>query len=323
MLYKPTKSFNPKFLFRNKHFNTAYRYYFTKTKINFNRKRIYTQDNDFLDLDFSTVNSDTVVIAIHGLEGSSNSSYIRTLTSFLNKNKIDAIALNLRNCSGEPNKLLSSYHSGKSDDLLEVIQHIENNYHYKNIHVVGYSLGGNITLKFMGEFADKTQVKSAVAVSVPCSLKGSSEAMMQKGNKLYMNNFLKTLKIKSKEKMERFPDSSLDLNKILQAKNFKDFDDAVTAPTNGFKDAEDYWEKSSCKQFLKFIKKPSLLITALDDPFLNEACYPTKEANDSKHFHILATKYGGHVGFCQSFNSKNNFWLENQILSFIKNNNKS
>ena len=321
MLYQPKDTFNPKFLFKNKHFNTAYRHFFSNLKINFKRKRIQTNDGDFLDLDFATVNANKVVIAIHGLEGSSDSSYIKTLTKTLNENNFDVIALNLRSCSGEPNKLLSSYHSGKSDDLLEVIQYIEKGYQYKKIHIVGYSLGGNITLKFMGEFADSTNVNSAVAISVPCSLKGSSIAMTEKGNKMYVNNFLKTLRAKAKIKFEKFPDSNLEIHKILSAKNFSEFDNNYTAPAHGFKNANDYYEKSSSKQFLKFIKKPTLLITALDDSFLNEDCYPTKEAENSKHFHLLTTKYGGHVGFCQSFSMKNNYWCENQILSFIKNNN--
>lgn len=321
MIYKPTNSFNPKFLFRNKHFNTAYRYYCSNVIINFKRKRFFTKDDDFLDLDYSLVNSDTIVVLIHGLEGSSNSSYIKSLTKTLNKSDYDVIAINLRSCSGEPNNLLSSYHSGKSDDLLEIIKFIEKEYQYKNIHVVGFSLGGNITLKFMGEFAANTKVTSAVAVSVPCSLKGSSVAMEKRGNKMYVKNFLKTLTVKAQEKYNNFPDSNLQIDKVLKATSFKEFDHYFTAPTNGFKSGDDYYKKSSSKQYLQFIKKPTLLITALDDSFLNEECYPIKEAESSKHFHLLTTKYGGHVGFCHSFNMKKNNWLENEILSFIKNNN--
>ncbi len=282
---------------------------------------MHTKDGDFLDLDFSTVNSDKVIVVIHGLEGSSNSTYIQSLTKKMNANNYDIIAVNLRSCSGEPNNLLSSYHSGKSEDLVEVIQYIKNNFNYKNINVVGYSLGGNITLKYMGEVGENSIVKSAIAVSVPCSLKGSSIAMTKKGNKLYVKNFLKTLIPKANLKFKKFPNSDLDIEKIRKAINFSDFDNNYTAPTHGFKNADDYYEKSSCTQYLKDIKKPTLLITSLDDPFLNEACFPTKEAKKSKHFHLLTTKYGGHVGFCEHFNMKKNNWLENQILSFIENNN--
>jgi predicted alpha/beta-fold hydrolase len=320
MIYN-NQTFKPKYLFKNKHFNTVYRYVFNNLKINYKRERLLTKDKDFLDLDFSKVNSNKLVIALHGLEGSSNSSYIKSLTKVFNDNNYDVVIINLRSCSGESNNLLSSYHSGKTEDLNEVIEHINKKYHYKKIHVVGYSLGGNITLKFMGEAKENTVINSAVAVSVPCSLKGSSIAISQKGNKMYLNNFLKTLKDKTFDKIDKFPDAKWDIEKINAVKTFKDFDDVVTAPTNGFKDAYDYYSKASSKQFLQFIKKPTLLITALDDPFLNEDCYPIEIAKNSKHFHILTTKYGGHVGFCHSFNMKKNIWLENQILSFIKSNN--
>lgn len=321
MLYQSNQPFNPKFAFKNKHFNTFYRYLFTKTKIDFKRKRMYTKDGDFLDLDCSIHQADKLIVAIHGLEGSSNSSYIKSLTALSNNNDYDIIALNLRSCSGETNNLLSSYHSGKSEDLLEVIQYIEKNYSYKKIFVVGFSLGGNITLKFMGESKINTVVNAAVAVSVPCSLAGSSKAMNEKQNKIYVLNFLTTLRRKAKLKFKKFPNCGLQTDMVLKAKNFNEFDNFFTAPTNGFKNALDYYEKSSSKPLLAFIEKPTLLITALDDPFLNKDCYPTNIAKQSKHFHLLTTKYGGHVGFCHSFNMKKNNWLENEILTFLKNNN--
>ena len=321
MLYQSNQPFQPKHLFKNKHFNTFYRFFFTKTKIDFKRKRMRTKDGDFLDLDCSFKNADQLIITIHGLEGSSNSSYIKSLTALSNNHNYDIIALNLRSCSGESNNLLSSYHSGKSDDLLEVIQYVQKIYNYKKIFVVGFSLGGNITLKFMGESKINTIVNAAVAVSVPCSLKGSSKAMNERKNKIYVANFLATLRKKAKLKFDKFPDAGLKIDEILKAKTFNEFDNLFTAPTHGFKNAIDYYEKASSKQLLAFIEKPTLLITALDDPFLNEECYPTKIAKQSKHFHLLTTKYGGHVGFCHSFNMKKNNWLENEILTFLKNNN--
>lgn len=279
-----------------------------------------TNDNDFIDLDISSINANRVVIAIHGLEGSSNSNYIQSITKVMNDNNYDVIAVNLRGCSGEPNKLLSSYHSGKTDDLFEIIEFIEANYSYEQIHIVGYSLGGNITLKFMGEYVGKIsdKIKSAVAVSAPCDLKSSAIAITKFSNKLYLANFLKTLKVKALEKLKRFPNANLDEDKIINAKNFYDFDEFVTAPTHGFKSAEDYWSTSSSKQFLPKIEKPTLLITALDDPFLGESCYPNDEAKQSKYFYLLPTKYGGHVGFSTNFDMESNFWLESEILSFIE-----
>ena len=315
-------TFKPNILFKNKHVNTLYRHFAFKTRIHYIRERIETKDKDFLDLDKSLQNSDKLILAIHGLEGSANSNYIQSLVYSANKKKYDVIAINLRGCSGEPNKTLASYHSGKTEDLLDVIQYINKHYSYKEIHIVGYSLGGNLTLKFMGEYAEKLpeNISCAVAVSTPCDLQATALKLSKGFNKLYEFDFLLSLRKKSKEKFLQFPYHKLDEKKVLNSKTFKDFDHYFTAATNGFKDAEDYWQKSSCKQFLPYINKPSLLISALDDPFLSKSSYPFKEAESHKQFHFLPTKYGGHVGFYKNFNVKKNTWLDDTVLNFIESN---
>ncbi len=310
-------TYNPSFLFKNGHFNTIYRTLFHNSNVNFNRERLELADGDFIDLDSSSVNSEKVVIAIHGLEGSSKSSYILSLTNVVNKHGFDVVAMNHRSCSGEPNRLLSSYHSGKTKDLEMVIQYIENQYSYKEIHIVGYSLGGNMTLKYMGEDNVSSKVTSAVGVSVPCSLKDSSIQMNLLSNRIYLNRFLKSLEQKTLEKLERFPDSFLTIASIKSIKNFKDFDDVYTAPAHSFKDAEDYYKKSSSKQYIPSIKTPTLLITALDDPFFGTACYPFKEAKANDSFFMEVTDHGGHVGFGSYLNTVQNTWCEHRILSFL------
>lgn len=314
-----TDSFRPRLLFKNKHFNTLYRYLMTNDKVSFKRERIVTVDGDFLDLDIASVQSEKVIIAIHGLEGSSQSSYIQSLTNFANAKNIDVVAVNLRGCSGEPNLKLSSYHSGKTDDLLTVIEYIEAKNTYKSIYLVGYSLGGNITLKFMGEFSDTyaQKIKAAVGISVPCDLKSSGVEIDKFSNRLYQKNFLKTLKAKAGYKLDQFQKTDLQRNKILNARNFFEFDEYFTSVTHGFEGADDYYKKSSCKAFIPKIRKPSLLISALDDPFLSPSCYPIDEAKSNPNFHLLSPKYGGHVGFFTNFNVSRNTWLEEQILSFI------
>jgi len=321
-VYIKDNTFKPNIFLQNKHVNTLYRYFFSKVKVNFKRERIHTLDNDFLDLDISKVKSDKAVIVIHGLEGGSDSNYIHTIAELLNKNNYDVYAFNMRGCSGEPNKLLSSYHSGKTEDLLAVINHIEIHKTYKQLHIVGYSLGGNLAIKFMGEFADKMPaiIKSAVTISVPCDLKGSTVAIAKWDNTLYMKGFLKTLKEKTIEKISRFPEANINKDKVLAAKNFFEFDNLVTAPINGFKDAEDYWKQSSCKQYIKKIKHQTLLITSEDDPFLTESCMPIAESENHKYFTFLQPKYGGHIGFVQGFNMKKQRWCENKIVTFIQQN---
>ena len=313
-------TFFPTLPFRNSHFNTIYRALFMKENVRYSRKRVTTWDHDFIDLDFSLVGSQTLVILIHGLEGSSQSKYILAATSEFNNEAIDTVAFNLRSCSGEDNLLLHTYHSGKTDDVHFVVNHIIDNYSYENIVLVGYSLGGNLTLKYMGEFA-KTQsskIKCAVAVSVPVDLSSSSAVMSSYKNKVYMENFLKTLRLKVLEKAHKFPEFKLDKDKLFKAKAFSDFDALYTAPVYGYSGAEDYWEKASSKPYLKSIETPTLLISSEDDPFLAAACFPIKEAKASKNFYLEMTKYGGHVGFISSFLIDKNRWLENRMLNFIK-----
>ena len=271
-------SYRPTLLFKNSHLNTVYRTFFGNNGQLFKRERFELPDHDFIDLDISSVNSKKVVIAIHGLEGSSKSTYIQSLTSVLNSNNYDVVAMNLRSCSGELNRLISSYHSGKTEDLDDVIKHLNQHYHYDEINIVGYSLGGNLVLKYMGEYGSQipANIKSAIGVSVPCDLKASAIKMNTLSNRPYLNMFMRSLRKKALQKLKEHPDSFLTKEAILSTKNFKDFDDVYTAPAHGFKNAEDYWARSSANKYISEIKTPTLLITALDDPFFNKDCYPFK-----------------------------------------------
>ena len=311
-------TYKPTFLFKNAHLNTIYKTLFYSKKNSYTRKRIYTEDNDFIDLDFSVNNSETLVIAMHGLEGSSNSNYITSVVNYLNLNNIDCLAVNFRGCSGEDNKQPYSYNSGKTDDISLIINYILNNYNYKNIVLLGYSMGGNITLKYMGESSKiPHQIKGAIAISTPCDLEGSSNVLSNWNNAIYLNRFMITLKEKALLKLKKFPDCNINKPAIIKAKTFRDFDNAVTAPLFGYKNASDYWTQCSSKQFLKNINIPTLLINALDDSFLSASCHPFNEAKNHKKLFFEASKYGGHVGFNSSFFGKDTLWSENRILQFI------
>lgn len=317
-----TSDFYPSLPFRNGHFNTVYRPLFMKEKYQYERVRITTWDEDFIDLDFSFVGSDTLVLLIHGLEGSSESKYMVSATNEFNQEGFDTVCFNLRGCSGEDNLLLPTYHSGKTEDVDFVVKYLLHHYAYKKLVIVGYSLGGNLTLKYMGEYANKVpdKVKVAVAVSVPIDLASSGREMSTLKNKIYMEEFLKTLRLKVLEKAHKFPEYQLDKTALFKAKVFKDFDALYTAPVFGFENPEDYWEKASSKPFIPLIKKPTILITSLDDPFLSKECYPYEEADASEHFFLEATRYGGHVGYISSFKQRENRWLEQRILRFVKQN---
>ncbi|MCK5815236.1 MAG: alpha/beta fold hydrolase [Flavobacteriaceae bacterium] len=312
-------SYQPKFPFSNTHFNTTFRNFFTHKKVVFNRKRLELSDGDFIDLDFLTSNSKTVVICFHGLEGSSQSKYTIAVAAYLQSKKTDVIAVNLRGCSGEPNRIYGSYHSGKTDDLNTIINHVSTNYDYQNIILLGYSLGGNITLKYLGEQGLKlnSKVICAVTVSVPCDLAGSSRALSQPSNKLYLKRFVKRLKKKMFQKNSAFPNSDLDSKKIESVHNLYDIDTLYTAPSHGFKSAEDYWEKASSKPFLHNIQIPTLLVSALDDTFLSEECYPFEAAKNNSKLFFECPKFGGHVGFNSKLFGSHGHWLEKRIFEFI------
>ena len=314
-------TYKPPVLFRNNHFNTAYKTLFSEETITYSRERISTFDEDFIDLDFASVGSDTVVLALHGLEGSSQSKYIISVLNYLNTQNIDGAALNFRGCSGQDNNKPYSYHSGKTDDVDLAITYLLSQNKYRNIFLLGYSMGGNVALKYMGTFKNMpVEIKGAMAISVPCDLEGSAIKLESFNNILYQNMFLKTLKEKSLLKLRRFPEANLNNEAIENAKTFKDFDNTVTAPLFGYKNAEDYWEKNSSKQFIPEISIPTLLINALDDSFLSESCFPFTEAENHKKVYFETPKYGGHVGFNSTLFGKDLLWSEKRVLEFINHN---
>ncbi|SEB49996.1 hypothetical protein SAMN04489761_1066 [Tenacibaculum sp. MAR_2009_124] len=312
-------NFTPSLPFKNGHFNTIYRPLFVKETVNYERKRISTWDHDFIDLDFSFVKSNTLVLLIHGLEGSSSSSYMLTTTKYLNNNGFDTVCMNLRGCSGEDNLVLGTYHSGKTDDVNFVVNYLSKNYSYQNIVLVGFSLGGNLTLKYLGEYSDIPEVvQGAISVSVPVDLTTSQAELSKFKNRIYLSEFLKTMKTKIIAKAERFPDFKLDRNLLMKASKFKHIEKQYTVPVFGFKSSEEYWIKASSKPYIPQIKHPTLLINSLDDSFLSKECYPFEEAEKVDNFYLITPDYGGHVGFLSSFSKTQNNWLEQKMVQFIK-----
>jgi len=310
--------YKPPFFIKNGHIQTIYASYFRKTdEVVYNRERISTPDNDFLDLDWSTVGSKKLVIISHGLEGDTNRSYIKGMVKAFNSSGWDGLAWNFRSCSGETNQTKGFYHSGSYEDLETVIKHVASNYHYERIDLTGFSMGGNITLMYLGKRGNKVHpaVNKAAVFSVPCDLKNSSEQLAKLSCKLYMKRFLRKLKRKLEAKKRLFPDL-LDQTDFHLIKNFKQYDDCYTAPLHGFKDAEGYWEQCSSGKFLNKITIPTLIVNALNDPFLGENCYPREQASQSKFVFLEIPKTGGHVGF-PLFNHKNQYWSEQRAVEFL------
>ena len=309
------EDYKPALPFRNGHVSTIYPVYMRKQKHpGYDRVRISTPDDDFLDLDFIKSGSKKVVLLCHGLEGSSNSQYILALSKLLAGNGYDVAAINYRGCSGEMNLQPSMYHSGATYDLHTAINFLGKD--YQQIDLVGFSLGGNLTLKYLGENTAKVnkKINKAIAVSVPLDLEKASIQIGKWYNWQYDKNFRDHLiqKIKAKNKIN----PELSLKDIGKVKTLYDFDNFYTAPYHGFKDAEDYYEQSKSIQFLSNIKHNTLIINALDDPFLPKECYPFELLKEHPNVWFGAPKYGGHVGFVDY--GKEFYWIEKKILWFLE-----
>jgi hypothetical protein len=286
--------------------------------IKYQRIRIETPDNDFLDLDYSCVGARRVGIVSHGLEGDSSRPYVLGMVRALNRRGWDAVAWNFRGCSGEPNRLLRSYHSGDTQDLHTVISSVLALGHYTQLALIGFSLGGNIALKYLGERGSDvaSQIIAAATFSVPCDLTSASHAMSRPSNAIYMTRFLTMLHRKIRWKMELFP-GAIDDRGYRKIHTFKDFDNCYTAPLNGFQDAEDYWQKASSKPVLADITVPSLLVSAADDPFLAPACYPLDAALENPNLFLEVPPHGGHVGFV-TLSQDGTYWSEQRATDFLE-----
>lgn len=280
------------------------------------RERITLPDNDFLDLDWSytETKSNKIIILLHGLEGHAQRPYITGSAKHFNANGIDAVGVNFRGCSGESNLLYRSYHSGATEDLEAVVNHVLSKDTYNEIYIKGISLGANMALKYVGEERElPSELKAVIAVSTPCDLKTSCDLLLSLKNRPYAIRFLDHLKQKLKPKLEQFPDK-ITIEDYKSIKTLIDFDYVYTSKAHGFKDAYDYYEKASSLQFLPNIKVPSLLINALNDSFLSPDCYPVKEAKANPNLYLEMSKYGGHVGFIQ----KGEFYYnEMRALEFV------
>jgi len=225
-----------------------------------------------------------------------------------------------RSCGGIENRLMRSYHSGESGDLRLIIDHAAQQ--YKKIVLVGFSLGGNISLKCVGEAAAHAAVVAAVAISAPVDLASCARVLDDNpANRLYLKRFLKTLKGKTQAKAIRFPElhdmlSGPDSADAVQT--IREFDQRITAPVHGFASAEDYWARASALPHLAQIQVPSLLLSARNDPLLGAPSFPAALAEKSELFHLEAPPHGGHVGFLD-LQSGRQPWYERRVQEFLEN----
>lgn len=309
-------TYKPPFFFKKGFVSTVYSGLIRGVSLKQERERITLKDSDFLDLDwsFSKEKSNKLIILLHGLEGHAQRPYVTGAAKLFNDNGVDAVCVNFRGCSGEENLKYNSYHSGLTEDLEEVINHAISEKKYSEIYLKGISLGANIILKYLGECkAIPHEIKTAIAISVPCSLYGSAKELHMFKNILFHDRFKKHLVNRLKIKQKRFK-NHLSIDDIASIKTLMDFDNVYTSKAHGFKDALDYYEKCSSLQFLPNIKIPTLIINALNDSFLSPECYPVKEAKQNPNLYLEMPKFGGHVGF---IDKKNIYYNEKRALEFI------
>ncbi len=275
-------------------------------------ERVELPDGDFVDLEWSPPGELGVVLLLHGLEGGADSSYIKAIFSQLTKSNFQAVLLQFRGCSGVPNRLTRTYHSGHTSDLDYVAQLIVKRLG-KLSAVIGYSLGGNVLLKWLGESNKSGLADRALAVSVPFDLAKSATRLDQGFSRIYRNRLIRSLQNKYILKAGK-NELPCTIEEIRRLKSFWSFDEKLTAPIHGFSSAEDYYTQSSCQYYLNKVSIPTLIIQSKDDPFLSEDALP-KESDLSPHVHLILTDKGGHVAFLEKNGTKS--YLTSNIMKFI------
>ncbi|NNF25951.1 MAG: alpha/beta fold hydrolase [Gemmatimonadetes bacterium] len=283
--------------------------------------RLELEDGDFLDLALSPLCADTsrpIVLVLHGLEGSARRRYMLLTYEALLRHGLAPVGLNFRGCSGEPNRTARAYHSGDTEDLARVTAWLRRRFPDRRLGLVGFSLGGNVVLKYLGERGEGgTPYHAAVAISVPFDLAAGSLELERPGPyTIYRQYFLRSLQRKAAGKAALI-EGRADLSGALSARTLRAFDDALTAPLHGFAGAAEYYALSSSGPYVPRVRTPTLVIQAMDDPFLPEGCVPVGEIQRNPWTTALLPRYGGHVGFVSERPGEERFWAEEHAARFV------
>lgn len=284
----------------------------------YERERLELPDGDFLDIDWLVQQKTPKLVIIgHGLEGSSDRTYVRGMAQYLFRHGWDVLAWNCRACSGEMNRQPRLYHHGEIGDIEQVIRHALQRKPYEQLSLVGFSMGGSIVLKYLGvhERSDlPVQLNAAVAISAPCDLEAGVDKLEHPGNRFYRQRFLQRLKVKLAQKAEQFPEL-IDLANLERVEHWRDFDAFFSAPINGFTSAAEFYQAASAKNFVAGVRIPTLLVNAQNDPLLTPSCNPVEVAEQNPHFFLERPKRGGHTGF--ALPGKTHTWAEFRTLQFL------
>lgn len=286
--------------------------------VQYERERIALSDDDFLDLDWIKAGHKQLVVLTHGLEGSSQHQYIRGTARLFAQHGFDVLAWNCRSCSGEMNRAFRLYNHGEIGDIDEVIRHAQRVRAYESITLVGYSMGGNIILKYLGVQGERctSLIRCGIAISAPADLAASALLLDQPSNRFYRNRFMKKLVRKIGQKASRFP-GRLDMGRLKEVTCWRDFDDFFSAPVNGYRDADDFYTQASAVNFMAGIAVPTLLLNAQNDPLLSPECSPAWLATTHPAIYLETPGQGGHVGFTLARDPHT--YAERRALAFAQN----
>ena len=316
-------TFQPAWWLKHAHLQTIFAKYLSpKQAVSTQAEMFSLPDGDEIQLNWlaNTASDDKapLLILLHGLAGDINSHYIQAMLAQCQQLNWPAVLMHFRGCNGKPNKLPRAYHSGDTADAGLVISEVKRRYPNRTLVAVGYSLGGNVLLKYCGEQAEQNPLAAAVAVCPPLSLAACAKRINSGASKLYQRYLLGRLKRSTLAKLRQFTDFPLPLTpqQVQGFSSIEQFDEHYTAPIHGFLNAQDYYQKASGKAFLRHIRIPTLIIHAKDDPFLSDAVIPTVDELN-QHIHYELTSGGGHVGFVYGSVLQPKFWLNQRIPQFI------
>ena len=309
-------AFAPAWWCRGPHCQTLWPYLFRYTpRPRYRRERIELSDGDFIDIDWHGPRGADLILVLHGLEGGSQSHYVRGLCGAAAAHGMECAVIHFRGCSGEPNRLARSYHAGDTGDLESVLGRLQQREPRRKISAVGYSLGGNVLLKWLGE-TGSCRLARAAAVSVPYSLADSARCLEHGASRLYQYRLVWRMRRSVRRKFARIT-SPIDLTELDRARTFWEFDELVTAPLHGFASCADYYERSSCGQFLTAIRTPTLLIHARDDPFMSTQNIPDESALPT-NVTLEVSDTGGHGGFVTGRAPwRPRYWSELRVIEYL------
>jgi predicted alpha/beta-fold hydrolase len=283
----------------------------------YRRERIQTDDDDVLDLDWLQAGHKRLVIVSHGLEGDTRRPYVTGMAKALHDVDWDVLAWNFRGCGGEINRQPRFTHNGATEDLAAVIDHALQTGRYQTVALVGFSMGGNLTLMYLGREVDSVpaEIRAAVCFSVPCDLAAASSRLAEKSNTIYMKRFMRLMGQKVRLQAENFPDE-FPLDDYHRLKTFADFDGRYTAPLHGFRDARHYWQCCSSSQYLDQIRVPSWIVNARNDPFLSPSCFPDVALHNNPLVTLISPQHGGHCGFATP-DIHQAYWSEDVAITLL------